>query len=58
MEKTAKESNGGKKEKKDKWNTPDNTAEPSEEQQTGVTNQNRGSYQPGERSTSKKDKKS
>ncbi|KAI3841757.1 hypothetical protein MKW92_000773, partial [Papaver armeniacum] len=57
LDKNAKESNEGKKEKKDKGKTSGKNAEPSEEQQMGVTNQSRGFDQHGELNTNKKDKK-
>ncbi|KAI3929939.1 hypothetical protein MKW98_004093, partial [Papaver atlanticum] len=40
LDKKTEESNQGKKEKKDKWNISGNNSEPSEEQQTGLINQN------------------
>ncbi|KAI3851616.1 hypothetical protein MKW92_026866, partial [Papaver armeniacum] len=56
LDKNAKESNEGKKRRRIKEDFCNN-AEPSEEQQMGVTNQSRGFDQHGELNTNKKDKK-
>ncbi|RZC59829.1 hypothetical protein C5167_007130 [Papaver somniferum] len=57
LAKKTEESNEGKKEKKDKWHISGNNSEPSEEQQTGVINQNIRFDQYDEQKN-KKDKKS